>query len=65
MNEQDILIEELRSELRRAILILRAAKYIVNEAKNDYGDLSFDDAAWDKKASALVEDIDMFVTKAE
>ena len=65
MNEQDILIEELRSELRRAILILKASKYIVNEAKNNYDELSFDSEAWDKKASALVEDIDMFVTKAE
>ena len=65
MNEQEIMLEELRAELRRAILILKAAKYIVNECKNNYDELSFDAEAWDKKASSLVEDIDMFVTKAE
>ena len=65
MNEQEIMLEEIRAELRRAILILKASKYIVNEAKNNYDEVSFDAEAWDKKASALVEDIDMFVTKAE
>ena len=60
MNEQDILIEELRAELRRAILILRAAKYIVNADAYDRATVG-----WEKKAANLVEDIDMFVTKAE
>ena len=65
MNENEILIEELRSELRRSTLLLKTAKSVVNDCLSNYDSETFDADAWDSAAHSLLEDIDMFVTKAE
>ena len=63
MSEQEI--NELRISMRAAVAVLKNCKSVIEDCRKNYDSVEFKADKWDKKALAVVEDIDVLLLKVD